>query len=70
MLTKYFKRILIMYVRRNVSSPMLVVCFFRVFVEISVVVFEAGASLIVKVEQEKIFAESIHFVGLSVGSQM
>ena len=51
MLTKYFYRILIMYVRRNESSPMLVVCFFRWFDEISVIVFEAGASLTVKVEQ-------------------
>ena len=53
MLTKYFYRILIMYVWRNVSSHMLVVCFFRWFDEISVVVFEAGASLTVKVEQER-----------------
>ena len=33
------------------SSPMLVVCFFRWFDEISVVVFEAGANLTVMVEQ-------------------
>ena len=33
------------------SSPMLVVCFFRWLDEISVVVFKAGASLTVKVEQ-------------------
>ena len=51
MLTKYVYRILIMYVRTNVSSPMLVVCFFRWFDEISVAVFEAGASLTVKGEQ-------------------
>ena len=50
MLTKYFYRILIMYVRRNMSSPMLVVCFFQWFDEISVVVFKARASLTVKVE--------------------
>ena len=50
-LTKYFYRILIMYVRRKVFSPMLVVCFFRWLDEISVVVFEVGASLTVKVEQ-------------------
>ena len=32
------------------SSPMLIACFFRGFDEISVFVFEAGASLTVKVE--------------------
>ena len=53
MLTKYFYRILIMYIRRNVSPPMLVVYFFLCFDEISVVVFEAGASLTIKVEQER-----------------
>ena len=50
MLTKYFYRILIMYIRGNVSSLILVVCFFRWFDKISVVIFEAGASLTVKVE--------------------
>ena len=51
MLTKYFYKILIMYVRKNASSPVLVVGFLRWFDEISVVVFEAGASLTVNVEQ-------------------
>ena len=53
MLTKYFYRILVIYVRRDVSSPMVVVSFFRWFDENSMVVFEVGASLTVKVEQER-----------------
>ena len=68
MLTKYFNRISIMYVMRNVSSPMLVVCFFRWFDEI---VFEAGASLTVKVEQGRKWLRGVYiFVGLSAESQI
>ena len=59
-----------MYVRRNVSSPMLVVCFFRWFDEISVVVFVAGASLTVKVEKGRKWLQNVYiFVGLTAGSQ-
>ena len=49
-----------MYVRRNVSSPILVVCFFLWFDEISV--FEAGKKSHRKsITRKRMVAESIHF---------
>ena len=70
MFTKYFYRILIMYVGRNVSSPKLVACFFRWFDEISVFVFEAVTSLTEKAGQERKMLRNVYiFVGLSAGSQ-
>ena len=45
---------------RNVSSPMLVVCFFRWFDEVSGVDFEAGVSLIEKVGQGRKWQQKVH----------
>ena len=52
------------------SSPILVVCVFRGFYEISMVVFEAGASLTEKAEEERKRLLNVYiFVGLIAGSQ-
>ena len=59
-----------MYVWRNVSSPKLVVCYFRWFDEMSVFVLEAVTSLTEKAGQERKRLRNIYiFVGLNTGSQ-
>ena len=54
-----------MYFRRNVSSPMLVVCLSG-FDEISEAVFEAGRSLTKKAEQERKRLQNVYAPTLCV----